>query len=114
MTSGSSSNSAAFADTPIDDLVAGELTWKDYINSLSPEDLEKQRHYDRIRAKKWYQENKEVRMDYMREYYAKNKARYSERHTCDICGGSFQLKTKRIHVKTQKHQEALGASNQTT
>ena len=34
----------------VDSLVTGDLTWKDYINSLTPEDLEKQRNYDRQRV----------------------------------------------------------------
>ena len=46
---------------PIYDLVDGQTTWKEYINSLSPEDLAKQRAYDRNRVKKWYDQNRETR-----------------------------------------------------
>ena len=67
-----------FIDTPIGSLVSGELRWKDYINSLTPEDIEKQRLYDRARLKKWYQENKEKKQEYCKEYYQKNKDRKRE------------------------------------
>ena len=62
-------------DIPIGELFTGDLTWKDYINSLSPEQLEKQRQYDRARLKKYYQENKEYVKARYREYYQKNKER---------------------------------------
>ena len=62
-----------FINVPVDELVSGEITWKDYINSLSPEDLQKQRQYDRARVKKWYQENKERKQAYHKEYYQKKK-----------------------------------------
>ena len=105
---------AGFVDTPIEQLAAGELPWKDYINSLSREDLARQRQCDRARAKKWYQQNKEDRIDYSREYYHRNKEKLSEQHTCDICGGVFNLKTKHKHVKTQNYQQALEANTQNT
>ena len=92
---------------PVDTLVAGELSWKEYISSLTPEDLERQRQYDRAKTKKWYQENKEAKKEYLQEYYMKNKDKFMERHTCNVCGGSFQLRTKSKHEKTQKHQQAL-------
>ena len=62
-----------FINVPVDELVSGEITWKDYISSLSPEDLEKQRQYDRARVKKWYQANKERKQAYHKEYYQKKK-----------------------------------------
>ena len=62
-----------FINVPVDELVSGEITWKDYISSLSPEDLQKQRQYDRARVKKWYQENKEKKQAYVKEYYQKKK-----------------------------------------
>ena len=65
-------------DIPIGELFTGDLTWKDYINSLSPEQLEKQRQYDRARLKKYYQEHKEERNAYYREYYQKNKEKIKE------------------------------------
>ena len=65
-------------DIPIGELFTGDITWKDYINSLSPEELEKQRQYDRARVKKYYQENKEERKTYGREYYQKNKEKIKE------------------------------------
>ena len=65
-------------DIPIGELFTGDLTWKDYINSLSPEQLEKQREYDRARLKKYYQEHKEEKKVYYKEYYQKNKERIKE------------------------------------
>ena len=56
-------------DIPIGELFTGDLAWKDYINSLSPEQLEMQRQYDRARLKKYYQENKEDVKARYREYY---------------------------------------------
>ena len=43
------------ADTGYD----GTISWKEYIATLTPEQLEILRKRDRARAKKWYQENKE-------------------------------------------------------
>ena len=70
-------------NTPVDKLVNGAITWKEYINSLSPEDIAKQRAYDRMRVKKWYQENKEAKQEYAKayckEYYQKHKERILEK-----------------------------------
>ena len=96
-----------FIHTPIESLVAGELNWKNYIASLTPEDLEKQRRYDRARVNKWYQENREQKLEYCRTWFNKNKERLTERHQCAHCGGSYQLASKSVHNKTKKHQEAL-------
>ena len=57
MSSESITTKTTCSSTPIQQLTAGELTCQDYINSLTPEALEKQRQYDRAKAKKWYQEN---------------------------------------------------------
>jgi hypothetical protein len=118
---------------PFGKLVEGELSWKDYIASLSPEALALQRQYDRERVKRWYQENKERK----REYHQENKARFAEQrriyreeniekmrererqryeqtkhirnaqHRCSICGGSFTTSKRATHLKTLKHQKAL-------
>ena len=123
--------------TPIDILRSGDLTWKDYIKSLSPEDLETQRLYDKARLKKWYQENKDKKLEYTKQWYQENKEKVAERckkyqednkdkiaakkkewrernreryqtsHTCTVCGGSYTLKGKSEHEKTLKHQKAL-------
>ena len=94
-------------DIPVDALVSGEIKWKDYINSLTPEDLERQRQYDRSRAHKWYLENKERKAQYCKERYENNKDKRTERHTCEQCGGSYQFKSRAAHRKTKKHQHAL-------
>ena len=103
------SETIELSSTPIDTLVAGELSWKDYISSLTPEDLERQRRYDRAKASRWYQENKEAKKAYCKEYQDKNKDKRSEQHTCDKCNGHYNLKTKWKHHKTKKHQDALSA-----
>ena len=46
-------------EVPFEALSGGELAWKEYISSLSPEDLEKQRKYDRNRLKTWYEQSKD-------------------------------------------------------
>ena len=56
-----------FIKIPFNDLIDGHITWKDYINSLSPEDLAKQRAYDRNRVKKWYDQNRERRKEYFKQ-----------------------------------------------
>ena len=55
-----------FISVPIYDLVEGQITWKEYINSLSPEDLAKQRAYDRNKVKKWYDQNTEKKKEYVK------------------------------------------------
>ena len=65
--------------TPIDILKSGDLTWKDYIQSLSPEDLETQRQYDKARLKKWYHENKDKKLGYTKQWYQENKEKVAER-----------------------------------
>ena len=96
-----------FINVPADSLVSGEITWKDYINSLSPEDLARQRQYDRGRVNKWYQENKERKREYCKAWLSKNKERLAEQHECETCGGIYNLKTKGRHERTKKHQNAL-------
>jgi hypothetical protein len=118
---------------PLGRLMEGELSWKDYIASLTPEALALQRQYDRERVKRWYQENK----DRKREYHQENKERFAEQRRtyreenlekvrererqryeetkhirnapnhCSICGGSFTTAGKSSHLKTLKHQKAL-------
>ena len=64
----------------LDLLRNGDLTWKAYINALTPEDYEMQRQYDRDRVKKWYQDNRE---------------RLTEKHQCNTCGGRYTIKMKK-------------------
>ena len=93
--------------TPVDALVTGELRWRDYINSLTPEDLEKQRQYDRGRVNKWYQENKERKRDYCKEYAEQNKEKLTKQYACEQCGGRYQHQSRAKHRKTKKHQDSL-------
>ena len=100
----------------------GDITWTEFINSLSPEDLERQREYDRTRLKKWYQENRDKKREYIRKYtednkeklqqkakerYAENRERLTATHICAVCGSPFTLNGKNKHIKTLKHQKAL-------
>ena len=100
----------------------GDITWADFINSLSPADLERQREYDRTRLKKWYQENRDKKREYIRKYtednkeklqqkakekYAENRERLIATHICAVCGSSYTLNGKSKHIKTLKHQKAL-------
>ena len=57
----------------IDKLKDGTLTWKEYLASLSPEELEALRKREREKAKKWYQEHKERKKQYLKEYTAQKK-----------------------------------------
>ena len=43
----------------LDKLKFGELSWKEYIDSSTPEELEEERERKRYWAKVWYQNNKE-------------------------------------------------------
>ena len=57
----------------IQKMKAGELTWKDYINSLTPEELAHEKEQSRARYKKWYQENKEHKKEYNKVWSHKKK-----------------------------------------
>ena len=57
----------------IDKLKDGTLTWKEYLPSLSPEELEALRRREREKAKKRYQEKKERRKQYNKAYLAHKK-----------------------------------------
>jgi hypothetical protein len=62
------------------------------------------------RSKQYYQDNKEKQIQYGREWRAKNKEKEKERRkkkfNCE-CGGTFTLKHKAKHLKTNKHQKWL-------
>ena len=93
----------------LDSLRDGDITWTEFINSLSPEDLERQREYDRRRLKKWYHENRDKRLEYIRKYnednkeklqqkarerYAENRERLTASHICAVCGSSYTFNGK--------------------
>ena len=62
--------------TPIDSLVVGGLSWKEYIESLSPADLEKQRQYDRMRVKKCIKRIKNGRENITKNTIIRTRTRY--------------------------------------
>ena len=57
----------------VDKLKDGTLTRKEYLASLSPEELTALRKREREKAKKWYQENKQRKKQYDNEYYAQKR-----------------------------------------
>ena len=57
----------------IDKLKDGTLTWKEYLASLSPEELEALRQREREKARQWYQDNKQRKKQYGKDYYAHKK-----------------------------------------
>jgi len=56
---------------------------------------------------KWYKAHKEAHCKTVADYYAKNQNFFLEKHTCDVCGGTYTIKHKAQHCKTKKHQQAL-------
>ena len=101
--------------------------------------MEQERGYKRYWAKLWYQNNKDKKREYSREYYFKNKEAIlelsKERHKsyyannkeaialkhkmyraqkvkCDICGSEYSKEKHQRHLKTHKHKNAVEAHNQ--
>ena len=60
--------------------------------------------------KKYYIDNREVRLKYIKEYYIDNKEHLTilkkEKFICD-CGGEYIRTNKARHFKSKKHQEYL-------
>jgi hypothetical protein len=81
-----------FISVPIYDLVEGQITWKEYINSLSPEDLAKQRAYDRNKFKKWYERIRNKRMNTAKKWS-------KQRVNCD-CGKEISRGYLSKHLKS--------------
>ena len=104
----------------LDKLKSGELSWKEYIDSLTPEELEEEREHKRYWAKVWYQNNKDKKKEYNREWYMKNKdkilAMDKERErpkvVCECCGSIYTRSRAHRHFRTQKHKNAAEAQNQ--
>ena len=59
----------------IEKLNSGELSWTDYMNSVTPEEQEEEREYARERGRKWWNENKDLA-----------NARKREKVNCAVCG----------------------------
>jgi hypothetical protein len=60
-------NQRVILDIPTEPLAKGDISWSEYISSLSSEQLEKQRAYDRAKSRKWYEKNKEKKKERERE-----------------------------------------------
>ena len=108
----------------LDKLKFGELSWKEYIDSLTPEELEEERERKRYWAKVWYQNNKDKKKEYNKEWYMKNRdkilamererkrERTSPKVVCECCGSIYTRSRAQRHFRTQKHQHAVEAQNQ--
>ena len=104
----------------LDKLKSGELSWKEYIDSLTPEELEEERERKRYWAKVWHQNNKDKKKEYNREWCMKNKdkilAMDKERErpkvVCECCGSLDTRSRAQRHFRTQKHKNAVEAQNQ--
>ena len=119
----------------LEKLKSGELSWKEYIDSLTPEELELERESKRHWAKAWYQnnkgkkheyskeyymKNKDKKQEYAKEYYMKNKDRIAEvdkererpKVVCECCGSIYTRSRAQRHFRTQKHKNAVEAQNQ--
>ena len=108
----------------LDKLKSGELSWKEYIDSLTPEELEAERERKRYLAKVWYQNNKDKKKEYNKEWYMKNRdkilamererkrERTSPKVVCECCGSIYARNRAQRQFRTQKHQSAVEAQNQ--
>ena len=76
----------------IQQLQSGELSWKEYMNTLTPEEQEEERNYARERGRKWWHENKDMA-----------NARRREKVTCSICGISLSRGSVLSHQRS-KHK----------
>ena len=86
---------------------AETLTWAYYIGRMSPERLAQQRAYDRERGRNYYQEHKESRSQYSKDWREKNKEQLCEKHACEPRGGRYTTRKKAQHCATKKHQRAM-------
>ena len=62
----------------IQQLQSGEISWKEYMNSLTPEEQGGERNYAMERGRKWWNANKDIA-----------NARRREKVNCGICGMSL-------------------------
>ena len=61
-----------------------------------------------IETNKIYRENHFERfLEYQKDYRENNKERLLEKHTCEVCGGTYATKHKSTHEKTSKHLKSL-------
>ena len=62
--------------------------------------------YNRAKAKKWYQDNKEEKKEYCKEYYQTNKKnineKLSEKVECVHCGSIVAKRRLADHKRTDK------------
>ena len=59
-----------------------------------------------METKKKYIYPPEKQHEYYINFKNRNSERIREKHTCEICGGSYSLQTKSKHNATIKHQKA--------
>ena len=84
-------------------------TWAYYVGRMSPERLAQQRAYDSERGRNYYQEHKESRSQYSKDWREKNKEQLCEKHACELCGGRYTMRKKAQHCATTKHQHAMAS-----
>ena len=104
----------------LDKLKSGELSWKEYIDSLTPEELELERESKRHWAKVWYQNNKDKKKEYSRERYLQNKdkilamerEREKPKVVCECCGSTYTRGRALRHFRSNKHQSAVESQKQ--
>ena len=81
--------------------------WGQWLSTMSPEHLAIFRQKEKTRMKIYNEIHEEENRRRDKEYRERNKERLSEKHSCDICGGSYTIKKKLAHFRTKKHQEAM-------
>jgi rubrerythrin len=65
--------------------------------------------YDAKRIKKYNTtwRTKEKNKEYHKNYYEKNRLKFTEKHICEICGHNFTTGSKYQHLKSKKHLHAV-------
>ena len=90
----------------------GEICRDSYMGLLcrmSPERLAQQRAYDSERGRNYYQEHKESRSQYSKDWRENNKDQMCEKHARELCGGRYTMRKKAQHCATKKHQHAMAS-----
>jgi hypothetical protein len=86
-------------------------TWRKFIDSKTPEELQEYREQRREHMKNYRIHNQERLRAADRDRYEtrkeKEKEKREEKHTCEICGGRYTTHTKPQHLSTKKHCKAL-------
>ena len=77
-------------------------SWGQWLSTMSPERLAQFRQKDRERKKAFYEKHKEEISKRKKEYRERNHERLTESHRCDVCGGSYIIDKKQLHLRTKK------------